>query len=275
MPSKAKETSTFHLVGITDNWDVVFCGDDVSQLAGESSVARGLIASPQGPHKRTLFQDIFGDSALSMVPIDPVAQKKTAATPKPGIGKEIITNILDGPAYLIPPLETLFEPLMNHFLTPRPPEGLAASGSSIAGDEIDVMDVDEPRDSLLVSNARTERVVEAREMDALIELFRHHSVKGKLYLGKLLQTSWIAYLKPAPSPSHAQSLNGHAPDIHGNVHKTTKTTNGHSHTPKINNAPHPSAGIPISRSSPEGSPQAVPTSSPAVAGKKRKITTTS
>jgi NET1-associated nuclear protein 1 (U3 small nucleolar RNA-associated protein 17) len=177
--SKAKETSTFHLVGITDSWDVVFCGDDVHPLAGEGSFARGLIAGSQEPRKRTLFQDIFGDSALSMVPIDTAIPKTAATTPKPGIGKDVITNMLSGPAYLIPPLETLFEPLMNLFLTPRPPEDVATPGPSMAGDEEDaIMDVDGPLDSPFVSGAPTERVIDAKEMDALIGLFRHHSVKG-------------------------------------------------------------------------------------------------
>jgi NET1-associated nuclear protein 1 (U3 small nucleolar RNA-associated protein 17) len=159
----------------------------VHSPVGERSVARGLIASSQEPHKRTLFQDIFGDSALSMVPTDPAIQKKAVTTPKPGIGKEIIANILDGPAYLIPPLKTLFEPLMNHFLTPRPPEDATAPGPDVTGEEEDViMDVDEPRDSSFVSGGRTERVVDAREMDALIELFRHHGVKGTRHLGELI-----------------------------------------------------------------------------------------
>jgi len=88
-------------------------------------------------------------------------------------------DILGGPAYLIPPLETLFEPLMTHFLTPRTSADETVPGLP-TGDEVDVsMDVDESEDKPLVSGMRTERVVDAREMDALIELFRHHGVKGK------------------------------------------------------------------------------------------------
>jgi len=176
LPSKAKETSTFHLVGITDNWDVVFCGDDVHRPAEEGSVARGLVASSQEPHKRTLLQDIFGDSALAGAPVGPLVQKTTSTIPSNG--KEIM-DILGGPAYLIPPLETLFEPLMTHFLTPRTSADETVPGLP-TGDEVDVsMDVDESEDKPLVSGTRTERVVDAREMDALIELFRHHGVKGK------------------------------------------------------------------------------------------------
>jgi NET1-associated nuclear protein 1 (U3 small nucleolar RNA-associated protein 17) len=137
------------------------------------------VASSQEPHKRTLFQDIFGDSALAGAPVDPLAQKKTAST-MPSNGKEIM-DILGGPAYLIPPLETLFEPLITHFLTPRAPADETVPGPGLpTGDEEDVsMDVDEPQDKPLVSETRTERGVDAREMKTLIELFRHHGVKGK------------------------------------------------------------------------------------------------
>jgi len=175
---KAKETSTFHLVGITDNWDVVVCGDDVHPLTGEGLVARGLVASSQGPHSKTLLQDIFGGSALAVGPVEPLVQDIASAVPRNG--KEI-GDIFAGPAYLIPPLETLFEPLMKHFLTPRAPEDetVPMSGLPRADEEDANMDVDESQENPLLSAARPERVVDAREIDALIELFRHHGVKGK------------------------------------------------------------------------------------------------
>ena len=168
------------MVGITDNWDVVLCGDDVQPLVGEGLVARGLHTSSQEP-KRTLLQDIWGDSALTSGLVDPLVQKKVAST-VPRNGKEI-TDILGGPAYLIPPLGTLFEPLMTHFLTPHPPEDETIRVPSLAGgDEEDInMDVDESQDNPLVSSVRAERVVDAREIEALVHLFRHHGVKGKRY----------------------------------------------------------------------------------------------
>ena len=141
-------------------------------------VARGLIASSQEPHTRTLFQDIFGDSALAVTPVDPLVQKNVASR-LPWNDKEI-GDVFAGPAYLTPPLETLFEPLMKHFLTPRAPEDETIPVPGLPREDEDVnMDVDESQDDPLVSGARTERVVNAGEIEALIELFRHHGVKGK------------------------------------------------------------------------------------------------
>ena len=175
--SKAKETSAFRLVGITDNWDVVVCGDDVYPLPGEGSVACGLLTSSQGPSKRTLFQDIWGDSALTGA-LDPPIQKVASTAPRNGQG---IAEIFGGPAYMIPPLETLFEPIMTHFLTPRPSEDEAIRAPPGEDGEDTNMDVDESQDDVRVSGARAERVVDAQEMDALIHLFRHYGVKGKCH----------------------------------------------------------------------------------------------
>jgi NET1-associated nuclear protein 1 (U3 small nucleolar RNA-associated protein 17) len=167
------------LVGITDNWDVVVCGDDVHPLAGEGSVARGLLTGSQEPSKRTLFQDIWGDSALTGAPVDPLIQEKVASTASRN-GQEI-ADIFGGPAYMIPPLETLFEPIMTHFLTPRPPEDETILVLSFPGEDAEDtnMDVDESQADVRVSGTQAGRVVDAREMDALIHLFRHHGVKGK------------------------------------------------------------------------------------------------
>ena len=189
--SKAKETSAFRLVGITDNWDVVVCGDDVHPHAGEGSVARGLFTSSQEPSKRTLFQDIWGDSALTGALVDPVVQEKVAST-APRNGQEI-ADIFGGPAYMIPPLETLFEPIMAHFLTPRPPEDETSRGPGLPGEDAEDtnMDVDELQADVRLSSIQAERVIDAREMDALIHLFRHHSVKGKH------QLHWILTNGPA------------------------------------------------------------------------------
>lgn len=273
LPSKAKETSAFRLVGITDNWDVMFCGDDVHPLEGEGLVARGLLAGSQEPPKRTLLQDIWGDSALAGAPVDPLIQKVTSPAPRNN-GKEI-ADILGGPAYLIPPLRTLFEPLMTHFLTPRPPEDettrvLGLPGGDEEDAKMDVDKVDESQDSLHVSSVRTERVVDAREIDALVDLFQLHGVKGKRHQPNCEQTDVLIGGLSAPSPiPHAKLSNGHVPEVHNNVHKKV---NGHSHTPKpkVNSKLNSISVIPNDHSSPVNLSHPSPKSSPATAGKKRK-----
>jgi NET1-associated nuclear protein 1 (U3 small nucleolar RNA-associated protein 17) len=176
--SKAKVTSAFHVVGITDSWDVVLCGDDVQPLAGEGSGARALVSSSQEPPKRTLFRDIFGDSALTSAPVRPIVQRDAVGNPKHWNSKEI-ANVFDGPAYLIPTLDTLFDSLMSHFLTLRPSEDADYPAPDLPGDGNDSsMDIDEPTDGPLVGVPRHERVVDAQEMDSFIGLFQQYGLKG-------------------------------------------------------------------------------------------------
>jgi NET1-associated nuclear protein 1 (U3 small nucleolar RNA-associated protein 17) len=175
--SKAKATSAFHIVGITDSWDVVLFGDDVQPLAGEGSGASALVSGSQEPPKRTLFQDIFGDSALTGAPVPPVVQQNAVGNSKHWNNREM-GSVFDGPAYLIPTLDTLFDTLMSHFLTPRPSEDEDDPAPDLPGDGDDsIMDIDEPPDGPLVGVSRPERVVDAQEMDAVITLFRQHGVK--------------------------------------------------------------------------------------------------
>jgi len=227
----------------------------VQPLAGEGSGACALVSGSQEPPKRTLFQDIFGDSALTSAPVPPMVQQNVVGNPKHWNNREI-ASVFDGPAYLIPTLETLFDAVMSHFLTLRPSEDGDDPAPDLPGDGNDsVMDIDEPPDGPLVGVPRPERVVDVQEMDAFIGLFRQHGVK------------------PSSSTHLPQLPNGGAPKIHSNAHKTM---NGHSHTPKLNpkinnDVPPPSTGVTIiGYSSLESSPRTVVSSSPALTGKKRK-----
>jgi len=153
---------------------------------------------------------------------------------------------------MIPPLETLFEPIMAHFLTPRPPEDETIRVPALPGEDAEDtnMDVDESQDGVRVSGTRAERVVDAQEMDALIHLFRDHGVKAPSHI------------------SHAPLSNGHAPEIQSNAYRKV---NGHSHTPKpkANSKLHSSPAIPNDHPSENPSHKA-PKPSPVAAGKKRK-----
>ena len=167
------------MVGITDSWDVVLFGDDVQPHAGEGIGARALVSGSQEPQKRTLFQDVFGDSALNNAPVRPIVQQNTVGNPKQWNSKEI-ANVFDGPAYLIPALDTLFDTFMSHFLTLRLSEDEDASATDLPGDGKDSrMDIDEPPDVPLLEVPQPERVVDAQEMGSLIGLFRRHGVKGE------------------------------------------------------------------------------------------------
>jgi hypothetical protein len=136
--------------------------------------------------------------------VDPLIQK--VANTAPRNGKEF-ADILGGPAYLVPPLGTLFESLMTHFLAPRPPEDESIRVPGLpGGDEEDTnMNVDESQDNLLVSSVRAERVVDAREIEALIQLFQHHGVKGKRHRN-VNERTWLTGAVSTITYSPSQAL---------------------------------------------------------------------
>lgn len=166
--TKANTSSSSAFVAITDKWSVVLLGDDVKPPQEEGATGRGLKGSAPAA-KRTLFQDIFGASAFVGVAPPPSVAEKPAGWK----GKEV-EKIFDAPAYLMPPLDTLFDPLMDDFLTLRKPED-TTGGDEVHAEEDVEMDGEGDDDPILVGN-RLERTVEGGEMAAMVELFMNHAI---------------------------------------------------------------------------------------------------
>ncbi|KAG5647763.1 hypothetical protein DXG03_008486 [Asterophora parasitica] len=155
-------------VGITDDWSVVLFGDG-AKLAKEEGATATEIASSSTPARRTLFQDIFGKSAFAEPPtVSVVADGGN----RPRNGKAS-ADVFDSPAYLMPALEHLFNPLMDKFLKPR----LDDSPVHVNPEDEDVDMDEEPADVAFVSG-QSSRVVNQEEMDAFVSLFKNHFIKS-------------------------------------------------------------------------------------------------
>lgn len=74
----------------------------------------------------------------------------------------------------MPPLETLLEPILDVFMRKRSAEiSVAQTALPDAEDGDHDMDVDaEP----VKANIRRARVVDQKEMDTFVDLFKHHSI---------------------------------------------------------------------------------------------------
>jgi NET1-associated nuclear protein 1 (U3 small nucleolar RNA-associated protein 17) len=173
------EPSKFSLVGITEAWNVILFGDKDQRLAEAGTTPTPINAMAQGDSRRaTIFQEMFGISAFANVE-RPLALELSSGSIAKGSSR-VAAAILDTPAYLMPPLESLFEPLINGFLQPRPSSlgAPAPGGVEDPEDEEAEMEVDEPinSDEPFIVGARPERVVDAREMDDFVELFIHYGL---------------------------------------------------------------------------------------------------
>lgn len=155
---------------------MIALGENLKLPEEEGSEAVGIRDAPSVP-KRTLFQEIFGASAFTEPPPIPVPDQGVQSSAWKG---KDVEKILDAPAYLMPPLDALFDPLIQTFLIERPPEKATAEG-----DEEDAEQVDDPMDvgvedgPILVGN-RLERTVGQDEMSGLVDLFRAHAIRSEL-----------------------------------------------------------------------------------------------
>ena len=158
-------------------------GDDVKSPSSLGGTTITQIADAYLPRKNTLMQDIFGKSAFDDVTHPTVPAGTYAFVPREG--KEGITSFFDATAYLMPPLETIFDSIMQTFLTPRSTAESGEHGAKQAEKDDEEMNVDEDGvledDSpLIVKN--TTRVVDGREMDEFVKIFKHYGLAGMSYL---------------------------------------------------------------------------------------------
>ena len=128
-------------MGITHTFGVVLLGQDISLADEASSSTKTLQKGPSVP-KRSLFEEMFGVPALTDVSHNTVSS--TVDTSLPWKSSET-GSVFDVPAYLMPPMESLFEPLINSFLKLRTTEDVDEehqSGDQDAADEMLVEPVD-------------------------------------------------------------------------------------------------------------------------------------
>lgn len=174
---QSNEPSSFAFVGITHSWNAVIFGDQIHLADTEPSDGKGLVG-PMPVTKQTLFQDIFGKSAFA----DLTSRHNILSVPSsaaPWKGKQV-EEIFRTPAYLMPPLGTLFDTLMDEFLQPRPAEADDEDSAERGQADEDVEMEEDGADAPIVVGNRLERIVDEQEMVSMIDLFKNHCLQRKL-----------------------------------------------------------------------------------------------
>jgi len=257
------DSSAFSLVGITTSWSVVLVGDNVKFPVYEGSAARG-IRGDVPVAKRTIFQDIFGVSAFTANTTQP-SQTSPIPASSSWKGKEI-EKVFDAPAYLIPPLSALFDPLMEDFLTPRSSVNKAEEAMDhepeVGDDEMDV-DAEGDDGPIIVGN-RLERIVDRGETDAMVQLFIKHAINTNnpaISIPNGTHTNGIH--KPSAPTGQA---NGIAPTLP----QSTPRINGSASKQQPKTKPKPTPASTPSVPSMVPSPSHTENSTPVRTGQKRK-----
>jgi len=230
-------------------------GDDVKSPSSlEGTAANQITSGAQLPRKNTLLQDIFGKSAFDDV-THPIVPAETSAY-VPREGKQAVTSFFDTPAYLMPPLETIFDSIMQTFVRPRSAVEHGEGDLMRIERDDEEMDVDEdpvPEDSAPFIVKDTTRVVDEREMHEFVEIFKRY---GLAVVGSRNATSHV----------HPNGINAVPTYPNGVVSSPTLTkANGITTTPSTEHKGKLLVEAPQTPASPSSN-----STTPVNVGKKRK-----
>jgi NET1-associated nuclear protein 1 (U3 small nucleolar RNA-associated protein 17) len=166
-------------VGITNNHSVVLFGDDISSPVTEGSRANAVMGGAALGQRKTLFQDIFGASAFANLSHIPPSVDFNPMSRPPSSGNDM-GGLFDAPAYLMPPIESLFGPLMDTFLKSRRKEddNRIAEGNEHQDEDVEM--AGQSDNEPVIVGERQERVVNQEEMDMFVKLF--HQTKGSFFI---------------------------------------------------------------------------------------------
>lgn len=187
VPLYSNNSKDFSAVAISDEGTVLLIGDNVSLPEREGAVERSL--SKASSTRLSLFEDVFGRSAFKDLE-STVVEPRVEIDPT-NFGAAMDLRLLDGPAYLLPPMETLYQSLMDGVLVkPREERGDFVDERV---DEDDAMEVDEMGDLApeVEETLPMVRLVDQGEMDMFVQLFQEHCwVPGRLFF-RLLPIGWM------------------------------------------------------------------------------------
>ena len=240
-------------VGITSQGDIIFFGDKITQKVDNVPTFQSIPAPSESPSSgRTLFQDIFGKSALVDTAV-PHSESLAAPTTS---SLNTIPNFASTPAYLAPPVATLYASLMSNFLTK-------------AVEDVKKQDLDDEETSQVMevdaqeSNDSPERIRKTtpHEINALTDLFCRHEFICKFPSYPLY--SRANYETRSPASSSKSKPNGFVNNVNH-----TKVNGVHSRSP----AKPVSTGLTAPSQSVSSDLPSPQPASPVTVGKKRKKT---
>ena len=186
----------YNLVGITHDWRVVVLGDTQHPSRDDNLPAKSLDIVDRS-EKRTLFEDIFGSSAFANGDSESLQSISTMSHVRKPEGSR--HELFDKPAYLIPALDNLFDPLVTSLLRNRVFEVDPKISESDEEDDVTMIDdtVQQP-----LFTTRPTRILSQGEMELFTQLFRKTSITSTLILFTpiyfmIVLKSSVTFSKPA------------------------------------------------------------------------------
>ena len=201
----------YSLVGITDDWRVVVLGDSRLSSRNDSLPTQGLNVVHHS-EKRTLFEDIFGSSAFSNNDSEPLQSIPSVSSQvrKPEGSRH--HDLFDKPAYLMPVIDTLFDPLVISLLNSR----ISNDGpkiSQVDEEDEDVAMIDDTVKQPVFTICPT-RIPNQGEMELFTQLFRTTSITCTHSFAPILLIVLKISITLA-NPTVPSKVNGKVNGMHG------------------------------------------------------------
>ena len=168
-----ERSAGYSLVGITHDWRVVVLGDTRPSFSDESLPDQGLNVAGRSK-KRTLFEDIFGSSAFANGDSESLQSISTMSSQPGKLEGNRHHELFDKPAYLMPAIDTLFDPLVTSLLRSRISEVDPKIPETNEEDE-DVTMIDDIVPPPLFATRPT-RIPNQGELELFTQLFRTTSI---------------------------------------------------------------------------------------------------
>ena len=169
----------FSLIGITADSVLVHIGDTVEEQVDSGDHAQPLKTRASHSSQPTLWQDIFGKSALLSGAGHVERLRDSARNRNSGRVNVDWSTLTDGgPSHLLPAAGVLFEPLIESLLGigERHDTGHSREQKKGLGEDVEMEDMQEqllPREIM--------RDVTGAEIDMLVELFKSHEFTGAVW----------------------------------------------------------------------------------------------
>ena len=175
-----EQSAGYSLVGITHDWKVVMLGDTQPSFRDDSLSTQGLNVANRS-EKRTLFEDIFGSSAFANGGSESLQSISIMSSQVRKLEGNRHRELFDKPAYLMPAIDTLFDPLVTSLLSTRIPEVDPKISEADEEDE-DVTMIDDAVQQPLLTTRPT-RIPNQGEMELFTQLFRTTSITSTHFFG--------------------------------------------------------------------------------------------
>ncbi|KAG9005350.1 hypothetical protein FRB90_010426 [Tulasnella sp. 427] len=260
-PLPTSNSQQHMMAAVAADGSVSLVGDDLTVLPQrEGDVERSLSGKNALSTRTSLFENVFGRSAFKdLENVDGAPQANAGMDGADDrFGAAVDLRLLDGPAYLLPPIESLFTSLMEGVLVKPGTAVEVQEADQETRMDLDVEEVVE--ETVAPAPFVRPRDVDDSEISMLVNLFSQH-----------------ALIAPISTKKGSRLVNGAVPKkalVNGKAHVNGVAASSSTHLPSPSPTPSPVASIPPPKHKAKQKLNGIMHPSPST-GQKRKVPPTS